>query len=345
MSIYCALQSPGVCRLKKTWSLLEPDIPDTFARLQTLFSPERNYSELRKHAASCALPCVPYMGTVTKDLVMLEEQPDVEGEDGSFVNCGKLAHVARIIGHVLNCREGQYGSGRASGGAWKDTLEAGKVTGSVGDEEEGKVDHGGEGGEVNREAKENRERVGVEETHSSTKPAPAQMRSRLLQMHTDYSSPVGRRGSQLSTSSVEEMRDEVAEARKKRLTVKITPLPNYYYCLLWLAVQSQQIYFSYSLPLADSILPHSPFYSPLLSSSLLFSPLLFSSSTLLSSSLLSSSLLSSSLLHSSLSYSPKESSSLLRLFRSGLTHPPCADKQEASRQCGDGEVSKGTAHI
>lgn len=56
-----------------------------------------NFGGYREMLRSSSLPCIPYIGVTTKDLVALEELPTYSQENPSHVNWIKMTKIARIF--------------------------------------------------------------------------------------------------------------------------------------------------------------------------------------------------------------------------------------------------------
>jgi len=75
-AIVSALLISSIYRLEKTWHCFNKKYPKDrtqFDKLHELFSDTNNYEALRKHLASCSLPCIPYLGLFSRDMIYIQE--------------------------------------------------------------------------------------------------------------------------------------------------------------------------------------------------------------------------------------------------------------------------------
>lgn len=75
-AIVSALLSSPIYRLKRTWSYVEKKYPKdrrNFDRLKDLYADTNNYESLRSHLADCDLPCIPYLGMYSRDIIYINE--------------------------------------------------------------------------------------------------------------------------------------------------------------------------------------------------------------------------------------------------------------------------------
>jgi hypothetical protein len=75
-AIISALLSSPIYRLEKTWQILNKRYPKDraqFDRLRLLYSDTNNYELLRQHLSSCNLPCIPYLGLYSRDIIYINE--------------------------------------------------------------------------------------------------------------------------------------------------------------------------------------------------------------------------------------------------------------------------------
>lgn len=75
-AIVVALISAPIYRLEKTWISLRKRYPkdlQQFEYLRELFSDNNNYELLRSHLATCSLPCIPYLGVYSRDIIYINE--------------------------------------------------------------------------------------------------------------------------------------------------------------------------------------------------------------------------------------------------------------------------------
>lgn len=75
-AIVSALLSPPIYRLERTWHYVNKKYPKDkaqFDRLRDLYSDTNNYELLRLHLASCDIPCIPYLGMYSRDMIYINE--------------------------------------------------------------------------------------------------------------------------------------------------------------------------------------------------------------------------------------------------------------------------------
>lgn len=75
-AIVSALLSTPVYRLEKTWHIVRKKYSKDiihFDQLKQLYSDNNNYELLRKHLANCCLPCIPYLGMYSRDMIYINE--------------------------------------------------------------------------------------------------------------------------------------------------------------------------------------------------------------------------------------------------------------------------------
>lgn len=75
-AIVSALLSSSIYRLDRTWHYFNRKYPKDriqFDKLQETFSDINNYEILRKHLDSCELPCIPYLGIYSRDMIYIQE--------------------------------------------------------------------------------------------------------------------------------------------------------------------------------------------------------------------------------------------------------------------------------
>jgi len=75
-AIVSALLSSPIYRLKGTWHLVRKKCPKEKYQLDKLrhtYSDNNNYELLRNHLATCNLPCIPYLGIYSRDIIYINE--------------------------------------------------------------------------------------------------------------------------------------------------------------------------------------------------------------------------------------------------------------------------------
>lgn len=73
VTVFTMLESNAISRLKRTWKLVKKGKRELMKRYAEMLKPMSNFAGYRDLLNSAELPCVPYIGMTTKDLVMLEE--------------------------------------------------------------------------------------------------------------------------------------------------------------------------------------------------------------------------------------------------------------------------------
>lgn len=71
-----ALLSSPIYRLDRTWYFVRKKYPkekQTLDELVEFYSDERNYEQLRNHLLNCSLPCIPYLGLYSRDMIYIKE--------------------------------------------------------------------------------------------------------------------------------------------------------------------------------------------------------------------------------------------------------------------------------
>lgn len=75
-AVVSALSSSPVYRLERTWYQFKKKYPkerQTLDQLGDFFSENNNYSKLRTHVNNCDLPCIPYLGIYSRDMIYINE--------------------------------------------------------------------------------------------------------------------------------------------------------------------------------------------------------------------------------------------------------------------------------
>lgn len=70
-AVVSALLSSPIYRLQRTWSYVRRK--QQFDQLRELFSDNNNYELLRNHLDNCSLPCIPYLGVYSRDIIYINE--------------------------------------------------------------------------------------------------------------------------------------------------------------------------------------------------------------------------------------------------------------------------------
>lgn len=75
-AVVSALLSSPIFRLEKTWHFVKKKHAKEktqFDQLRELYSDNNNYELLRNHLANCDLPCIPYLGMYSRDMIYINE--------------------------------------------------------------------------------------------------------------------------------------------------------------------------------------------------------------------------------------------------------------------------------
>lgn len=83
VTVFSTLESHAISRLKKTWKLVKKAKREIVKRYGDLIKPMSNFSGYRELLNQAELPCVPYIGITTKDMVSIEELPTYVSPPGS----------------------------------------------------------------------------------------------------------------------------------------------------------------------------------------------------------------------------------------------------------------------
>lgn len=120
-AVVSALLSSPIYRLEKTWKFVRKKYPKDlrkFDYLRDLFSDNNNYELLRNHLSNCNLPCIPYLGVYSRDIIYINEVHP-EGTDQRTKSTSKilesiekfqmseydhLVHLPNITSYLLSSR-------------------------------------------------------------------------------------------------------------------------------------------------------------------------------------------------------------------------------------------------
>lgn len=75
-AVISALLSSPIYRLERTWHFVKKKYPKEkmlFEQMNELYSDNNNYELLRNHLANCNLPCIPYLGVYSRDIIYINE--------------------------------------------------------------------------------------------------------------------------------------------------------------------------------------------------------------------------------------------------------------------------------
>lgn len=75
-AVISALLSSPIYRLGRTWYFVrkkQPKEKAQFDQLKDLYSDNNNYEMLRNHLDNCELPCIPYLGMYSRDIIYINE--------------------------------------------------------------------------------------------------------------------------------------------------------------------------------------------------------------------------------------------------------------------------------
>lgn len=99
-----AMLSTSIYRLNKTWHQVRKrhlKVKLQFDELCAFYSDESNYCQLRKHLLACPLPCIPYLGIYSRDIIYLNEAYPEASEQ-------RINAVGRIIDALERFQQSTY---------------------------------------------------------------------------------------------------------------------------------------------------------------------------------------------------------------------------------------------
>lgn len=106
MSIYAALSSSPLFRLKKTWASVLNDpssaVYTAWQRIEQLTAPANNHSAYRTALRAAKPPCVPFLGLVLTDLVYLDDgnSDNVVVNNHALINFEKRRKTYAVIAGI-----------------------------------------------------------------------------------------------------------------------------------------------------------------------------------------------------------------------------------------------------
>jgi len=104
MQIVSALQNSSVSRLTRTWRGLSRKELAAWQLMQALFNNENNFRTYRSQLGlSHNEPCLPYMGVLLQDLLMVEELPTFL--QNKMVNFRKMRRFAGLLKEEIQDRQ------------------------------------------------------------------------------------------------------------------------------------------------------------------------------------------------------------------------------------------------
>jgi hypothetical protein len=129
MNVYMSLNMFCITRLLKSWKHVPKSLRAVFEKLEVMLKPMSNFSGYREKLAQAPMPCIPYVGIVTKDLVALEELPTYETDDDDdsttsashdttadgksptepILNVFKMTQVSKVLHSFFKRQKAAYG--------------------------------------------------------------------------------------------------------------------------------------------------------------------------------------------------------------------------------------------
>jgi hypothetical protein len=106
MEILSSLNMTCIDRLKDTWKGLPKKDKETLDYLRHVFQAKKNYQNYRNVLESIQSTCLPYIGIVLQDLLMLEAIPTFEKE--GVVNFQKMHKISHILHQVYYIQRTRY---------------------------------------------------------------------------------------------------------------------------------------------------------------------------------------------------------------------------------------------
>lgn len=103
-AVVSALLSSPIYRLEKTWHIVRKKYPKEklqFNQLEELYSDNNNYELLRQHLSHCGLPCIPYLGMYSRDIIYTN-QAHPEG------TIQRTKNLSKILESIENFQLSEY---------------------------------------------------------------------------------------------------------------------------------------------------------------------------------------------------------------------------------------------
>jgi len=105
MSIAVGLQHHCVSRLHSRWAKLTPPVMLEYQAIEKITAMEKNYKNMRSLMKKTTAPLIPFLGIALKDLVFIEENPTMMGDQ---ISMDKMDMIYRVIQTVKNCASTTY---------------------------------------------------------------------------------------------------------------------------------------------------------------------------------------------------------------------------------------------
>lgn len=99
-----ALLSSPIYRLERTWHFVKKKYPKDklmFDELVEFYSDNNNYEILRNHLLTCSLPCIPYLGLYSRDMIYIKEAHPEGAEQ-------RTNSVKKILNSIERFQSSQY---------------------------------------------------------------------------------------------------------------------------------------------------------------------------------------------------------------------------------------------
>jgi hypothetical protein len=106
MTLFTTLNLFAISRLKSTWKHVSKPLRLSYEQLEHSMNPVSNFSGYRDMLARATIPCVPYVGVVTKDVTALEELPTLAKDQ--YLHWTKLSHIAKTLREFFRFQTSSY---------------------------------------------------------------------------------------------------------------------------------------------------------------------------------------------------------------------------------------------
>eukprot|EP00026_Physarum_polycephalum_P000779 Phypoly_transcript_00780.p1 GENE.Phypoly_transcript_00780~~Phypoly_transcript_00780.p1 ORF type:complete len:860 (+),score=157.24 Phypoly_transcript_00780:1425-4004(+) len=99
------LRKPSVRRLKSTWEAISLSCQTTYKALREVVDERNNYKTYREHLQKSTLPCLPCVDVFLRDLLLVAELPEIDGEN---INFEKIYRNSRIFKDIQMFQQSRY---------------------------------------------------------------------------------------------------------------------------------------------------------------------------------------------------------------------------------------------
>ncbi|XP_065912792.1 ras-specific guanine nucleotide-releasing factor 2-like isoform X1 [Dysidea avara] len=111
MQVMSAIEHTSICRLKKSWCYVSKHAKYQLQELKKISSTDNKFKALRDATRRHPLPCVPYLGPMLNELVVLSEvnKTYLEPKDGiEQINFNKMHQLNHTISNILHYSQELY---------------------------------------------------------------------------------------------------------------------------------------------------------------------------------------------------------------------------------------------